>query len=141
MNEVNFGNVNWIAVAVATVATFMLGGLWYSAIFGKTWVKCQGWSEETVKKMQAQMNPAKFFGGMLVSYFVLAIVLALMVQALDIHWAAKGAIVGLGLWLAVAAVKMTDHIASGKPTGLYLIDASFQLIYLVGMGALLAGWR
>ena len=139
--EIDFGKLNWLAVLAAAIGTFMLGGLWYSALFGKTWVKMQGWSDEQAKEMQANMSPAKFFGGMLASYFVLAIILALLIQSVDIRVVGQGAAAGLGLWLAVSALKMTDHIAAGKPAGLYLIDSSFQLISLVGMGAVLGGWR
>ena len=38
-----FSNANWLAIAVAAVAYFMVGGLWYSkALFGRAWVRTTG---------------------------------------------------------------------------------------------------
>lgn len=139
--SIDFAQINFWAVLVAAVATFLLGGMWYTALFGKLWVKLQGWSEEQVKEIQASMNPAVFFGGMLVAYFVVALVIAILVTSFDLRGAAAGATLGFVLWVAVAAIYMTGHLASHKPIGLFLIDASFQLIYLIGTGALIAAWR
>jgi hypothetical protein len=139
--RVDFSQVNWLAVAVAAVATFLLGGLWYSALFQKPWIRSQNLTDEQVARMKADMNPAKFFGGMLVSYFVLAVVMALLVTSFDIRTTGSGALLGLLTWVAVAAVHMTGHLASNKAIAAFLIDTSFQLIFLVGMGAVLAAWR
>jgi len=34
-----FSNINWLWYAVAVIVTFAIGGLWYSALFPKTWVR------------------------------------------------------------------------------------------------------
>ena len=140
--RVELNQINWWAVLVAALATFFLGAVWYSAVFGKTWVRMQGWSEEQAKQIQANMNPAVFFGGMLVSYLILAVVVAVLVTSLDLRTVAAGALLGFLLWLGVAAaIHMTGHLASNKPIGAFLIDTGFQFVYLIGMGAILAAWR
>ena len=45
------------AFGVAALIVFFVGGLWYSALFGKLWVRLHGYSEEKVKQMQAAMSP------------------------------------------------------------------------------------
>ena len=139
--HVDFARINWLAVVVAAVATFLLGGLWYSALFQKVWIQSQNLTDEQIARMKADMNPAQFFGGMVVSYFVLAVVMAILVTAFDIRSAASGALLGWLVWVAVAAVYMTGHLASNRSIAAFLVDTSFQLIYLVGMGAILAAWR
>jgi hypothetical protein len=140
--QIDLTAINWWAVLVATVATFLLGGLWYSALSGKLWARMQGWTDEQVKQIQANMNPAIFFGGMLISYFILAVVVALLVINLDLRTAVGGATLGLLLWLGpAAAIHMTGHLASNKPIGAFLIDTAYHFLYLVGMGVLLAIWR
>jgi len=137
MNEINY-----LAVLVAALATFMLAGLWYSALFGKLWARLQGFSDAQVAELKAKMSPPKFFGGMIASYFVLALVMAALVAAFNITTALGGAGLGMLLWLGpAAAIGMTGHLATGKPIGAYLIDVSFQFIYLVMMGAIIAAWR
>ena len=139
---VQLHTINWWAVIVAALATFFLGAVWYSALFGKLWIRMQGYTEEQVKQMQADLNPATFFGGMLVSYFLVAFVVAVLVTGMDLRSAVAGATLGLLLWLGLAAaIHMTGHLASNKPIGAFLIDTGYQLIYLVGMGALIAAWR
>src|ERR1044071_6745406 len=55
------------AVLVAALSTFLIGGLWYSpAVFGKAWMKENGFTEENMK------------GGNLVKIFGLAFVLGLV---------------------------------------------------------------
>ena len=51
--------VNWIAIVVAAVASFLLGGLWYSpALFGKAWQREVGLTDEQMKNS----NMFKIFG-------------------------------------------------------------------------------
>jgi hypothetical protein len=133
--------INYWAVLVAGLAAFFVGGAWYQGIFGKLWVKLHGFSPEKVKEMQAKMSPPRFFGGMIVSFLVLAVALALLMSGLKEPSALAGAATGFLVWLIVAAVGMTSHIASDKVIGVYYIDVGCELIYLVLMGALLGAWR
>lgn len=136
------GAIRWLAVAVAALATFFLGAVWYTALFGKKWVALNGYTEEQVKQMQAQRPPPVFFGVMLAAYFLLAIVIAVLVTSLDVRSAADGAVLGLVLWLGpAAAIAMTSYIANNKPLGVYVIDGAYQLVFLVMMGAILGAWR
>ena len=51
--------VNWIAIVVAALASFLLGGLWYSPVlFGKAWQREAGLTDEQLKNG----NMAKIFG-------------------------------------------------------------------------------
>src|SRR5262245_52616949 len=101
--KINLGLVNWPAVAVAGVAAFLIGGMWYSALFGKLWIRLQGWSDEKVAEMKAKMSPAAFLGGQLASCLVLAFTVALLVVALNLRSVTEGACLGSILWLGPAA--------------------------------------
>lgn len=136
-----FDDINWLAVAVAALATFMLGGLWYTALFGKKWAELHGYTEERTKEIQAKKPPAIFFGTMMACYIVVSIVVATLVTSFEITTVGAGAGLGLLLWLLAAAVGLTGHIAEDRHNGVYVIDTVYQLIYLVGIGALLAVWR
>jgi hypothetical protein len=42
----NFGSLNYLAVLVAAISTFVLGGLWYSPLlFGKAWMRANNFNE------------------------------------------------------------------------------------------------
>lgn len=140
--NLEFAKLNWAAIAVAALATFMLGGVWYSTLFGKLWTRLHGYSPEQVAAMKARRPPPVFLGGMIGAYLVLALVIALIVAAFDIRGASAGLTLGLMLWLASAsAVAFTGWLASDKPIGTFWIDASYQFIFMLMMGVILAAWR
>lgn len=141
MGSINLGEMNWLAVLVAAVATFMVGGAWYTALFGKAWQKAHGYSEEQCKQMQAATPPAIFFGSMLVCYFIVAIGIALLAQMAGANSLANGATLGFILWISAAAIGWTNHIPTNVTNAGFLIDTSYQLIYLVGSGAIIGAWH
>ncbi len=134
-------NLNYLAVLAAAVGVFLVGGLWYTALFGNARTRLLGWTPEDVARMQQRRPPPVFFGGLLVSYVVLAFAVAVIVTSFGISTAGGGAAAGLVLWLAIAAVGMTQHLPTENAAGVYLIDTAFQFVALLGMGALLGGWQ
>lgn len=142
MPKIDLTQLNYLAIIVAGFATFMLGGVWYTALFGKLWQQLQGITDEQKQEIQKRRPPAVFFGGMFACYLVVSFAVAAVFSSLGVTTAAGGALFGLLLWVGpTAAVGMTGHIASGKPMGVFYIDASFQLIFMVMIGAILGVWR
>jgi Protein of unknown function (DUF1761) len=136
------GEINYWAVLAAGLLTFFIGGLWYTGLFGKQWVKLQGYSPEKIEDMRRRRPPAVFFGGMVVCYLVMAWVMALLLTAFPEPSARGGAMFGVLVWLGpVACNAMTTFISTDKPFGLVQIDQGYQLFHLVVMGAILGGWR
>lgn len=142
MQGISVSGVNYLAVIVCGIGAFMIGGAWYTALFGKAWLAAQNLSEEQTKQLTAQRSPAAFFGGLLVSYVVIAWVLAVLLTSFGVHSAGLGAGVGFLIWLGpAAATYFTGHLASHHHASGFAIDASFQLLFLVGMGAVLGAWQ
>ena len=133
-------NVNYLAVVVAGIATFMIGGAWYT-FFAKTWQRAQGYSEERVKELQKQSSPVKIFGTMIICYLVISLVMAIIIQVSAINTLQAGATLGLLVWILVACVGLTSHVSRDVALSGYLIDTGYQLIYCVGTGSQLAVWQ
>jgi hypothetical protein len=51
--------VSLLATLLATVLSFVLGGLWFGPLFAKTWMGLLGVSEATLRE---GFNPAKTYG-------------------------------------------------------------------------------
>ena len=52
--------LNYLAIIVAALSTFLIGGLWYSpAAFGKLWMKENGFTEEGMKNSKAKKKERK----------------------------------------------------------------------------------
>src|SRR5688572_19167042 len=94
-----FDGINYAAVAVAGLAAFFIGALWYTALFGAAWRRFAGFTEERIKELQGQRGPTVFFGGMLVAYLVVAFVVATLAASLEISSPIAGAALGLFVWL------------------------------------------
>ena len=55
-----------------------------------------------------------------------------------LHW---GALLGFGLWLGFAApIGLMNMLYTNKRPATFVIDAGYQLVYLIVMGMILAAW-
>lgn len=137
------GTINWLAVLVAGISAFVLGGVWYSpALFGKAWMKDNNLTMEEIKKG----NAAKIYGWAFLISLVMAANLAMFLQdpkdgcgpKVDVSW---GTIAGLlaGIWVFgfVAMHGLFEH----KPGRLIFINGGYSIIALMLMGAIIGLWR
>tara|TARA_Y100000034_G_C6902101_1_gene417479 strand:+ start:3126 stop:3518 length:393 start_codon:yes stop_codon:yes gene_type:complete len=125
--------VTYLPIFIAAVVSFVIGMLWYSpALFGKRWMNLAGVKRDKEKKM----------GGIMVAAFVANLVMAYvylyimgMVGYAD---AGSGVVLGFLLWVGFFATTLLGGVFwEGKPFNLYLINAGYQLVNLVVMGAVL----
>ena len=133
--------VNYLAILVATVASFILGMLWYSPLmFGNIWLKLMGFSPAKIKAGKKKgMGKVMFFAflGTLVSSYVLAQFLK-VASAVTIK---DGLQVGFLIWLGFTATTMLGSVLwEGKPVKLYLINAAHGLTGLLVASAILVSW-
>ena len=133
--------VNNVAVLVAGVVIFALGGLWYSPVlFAKRWVALVGKTEEELKANAGSMPMSYLI--VLICGLVTAYVMALVVGNFAPGSAVDGALVGALCWLGFAgATSYGTALFSGKPKSLWLIDSGFNLAAFIVAGIILAVWR
>ena len=124
--------VNYLAVALAALSAFLLGGLWYSPIlFAGKWMALSGQSEEKLKSGSMAM----VFGGAFLLNLVAAFVLAMFVDGMETKYAAlAGLSVGL-CWVATSFG--VSYLFERRPLGLWLINASYFTLHFTLMGAIL----
>lgn len=132
--------INWLAVLVAAVASFLIGGIWYGAAFSKAWQRLHGFTDAQVKAMGA--NPARTFGILGACDIVAALIMAILVQKIGATTLIDG--LGLGFFttlLCSTAFVISTYTASGKKLALILLDAGKLAACLLTTGAILAAWR
>src|SRR5712691_7517945 len=94
-------HINYLAVVVAAVAAFALGGLWYSPLlFANQWVKAHGYTEERVKEMQK--NAAKAYGVSMLCQLVIALALAVLIGYLHLELWVQGLKLVALIWAGFA---------------------------------------
>jgi hypothetical protein len=131
---VNFEFVNWLAVLAATVAVFVLGGLWYSpAMFGRIGGTVPDRSAPG-RNMQAIFIVAYIFQWLAAS--LMAAVLGPNATAMN------GLIVGLlvGCFFVTTALGVTD-IFDNKPLRHLLINGGFHITSFAIMGVIIGAWH
>jgi len=129
--------LNYWAVLVAAVASFVLGGLWYSpALFYKPWLRAAGLNEEQLR----HGNMAKIFGVSLLLQLVAAFVLALFIGAeADITFGATAGFMVGAAWVVTAFG--VAYLFERRPLVLLLINGSYNVVVYTLMGAILGAWH
>ncbi|HEV2752115.1 MAG TPA: DUF1761 domain-containing protein [Gemmatimonadales bacterium] len=135
-------NINVLAVVVAAVLTFVLGMVWYSpALFARQWMAAQGYTPERLEEMKRK-GVTRAYAVSVLCYLVTAYVVALLASYTSSTTFAQGLWLGFLSWLGFAAtIGLTANLFSEKPLAAWVIDAGYQLAYLVLMGVLLSVWR
>jgi len=132
----DLSTLNWLAVLVATLSTFVIGALWYGPIFGKIWMKEQGFTEEDLKNA----NMGKIYGTAFVLEFIMAFNLAMFIGpeagvGTSIFYAF---LAGFG-WIAMAIG--VNYLFNSRTLRLWFIDAFYFVICFVIMGAIYGLWK
>src|SRR5690349_835084 len=125
--------INYLAVLVAGIIIFLLGGLWYSPVlFAKRWTALQGMSEEEMRaaaKAGGAGNYVQvFLCGLVISYVLSVIIGHFGNHPLD---ALRGAEIGALVWIIAAAASYGTALFSFKPKALWAIDTGFNLVSMV----------
>jgi Protein of unknown function (DUF1761) len=119
--------VNWLAVVLATVASFAFGAAWYMAL-SKQWLAAIGKTKEQINS--ADYTPYIWSAALL---FVMAYFIALLTPALlgEIS-IANGLLVGAHMWLGFVITSMIiNHRYEGAPWSRTLIDGGYLLAVLL----------
>ena len=140
MNTGIFSHINWLAVLVAGIAYFMLGGLWYSKIlFGTKWAAL----------LKIDMNDANSKKGVAAIMFysfvfmlLTALGLAILVARLDLTAIISGIKLGLvtGLLFSVMSISI-GFLYERKPLALYFISGGYQLLGNIIAAVILVAWK
>ena len=136
----SYVNINWLAVIIATIASMVIGGAWYSpALFGKQWMKLVGTSQKEIDSQKKEMP--KFYLAAFVAAFITAYVLAIFVKFVGASTIFSGAVVGFWAWLGfVATTTLSLVIWEKRNSNLYVLNNGQILISLLAMGPILAVW-
>ncbi len=134
-----FAGINFLAVIVSALSAFVVGWLWYGPLFGKRWMKLNGFTEEQIREG----------GGMPMSLIMIinyvATVLAAFAIAMfigaesDISFGVFAGFMIAVFWIGTS--RLNDVLYERKPFGLFLINTGYNLAIYVIMGAILGAWH
>jgi len=140
-------SINWLAVLVAGISAFVLGGIWYSpALFGKAWMTENKITVEEIRKG----NAAKIYGWAFILSLLMASNLAMFladgpstcpancVQKTDLAWGTiAGFLAGIWPFCGLAIIGLFEH----RSARYIFINGGYLLVALTLMGAIIGLWR
>ncbi|MDO3628111.1 DUF1761 domain-containing protein [Mucilaginibacter sp. BT774] len=133
----NFSLINWLAVIVAGLSAFAVGGVWYSRpIFGNAWMVDSNLSEEQIK----QGNKGKIFGFTLIFSLLMAVNLAMFLAdaKTTASWGATaGFLAGIWTFCAIAIHSLFEL----KGWRHIFINGGYSIVSLTLMGLIIGAWR
>jgi len=134
------GDLNWLAVFVATIAYFALGALWYAEFaFGRAWQRSAGWD----------LNPpenagARIYAVPLATCFAATLATAMIAAASNTDNIMEGILLGLvvGVCVALPVLFVTGTFDMTKPAPMTVtaIGAGYHVVGLALAGAILGLW-
>lgn len=124
------GPVNWMAVVLGAAAFFVIGMIWYGALFGKAWQR-ELWPDGTP---EAKRGPIFLFGLCFLAELVVASMfghlLARTNPAPHVIWMMAG---GFGATIMAPTIAI-NYLFQQRSMKLFLIDAGHVIVGMLAMG-------
>jgi hypothetical protein len=131
-------SVNWIAIAVAVVASMIIGAAWFG-LFAKPWMKAAALSPDEIARVEGNENPGKY-GIAVLTHIIMAWVLSGVIGHAGEMTLANGMLTAFLCWAGfiVTTITVTDRFQL-RSWNLTLIDCGHYLLVLLAQGAII-GW-
>ena len=137
-----FADINFWAVVAAAVASMAVGFVWYGPLFGKIFMRVNGFDRMTPEQ-QAQMKKgmAMTYVWQLVASLVMFYIFAAVVGSLGQLTFAGGLMTGFWVWLGfIVPVQLGQQLWGGKMT-LFWLGAGNMLLTMLAAGAIIGAWH
>ena len=140
----SFNDLNWVAVAVATIAAFAIGLVWFAPpVLGTLWARQVS---QYAGIAEADVTDGAAKGAALLPWFVATavnvVVLALAVAATRADSLADGIVLGLVLSVGFGATLCSwPTIFARLPRTWWLLNCGAALLMNAAAGAILGAWQ
>jgi len=131
---------NYLAVAVAAIAYWVLGAVWFGVLFTKPWMELENIPTEQVAAMKGAAAAFPYIMSFVLN-LIIAFVLAQLCAWRNATTAARGASLGVLLWIGIVGpITYTTNMYEMRSLNLFLINEGYVLVGLFLMGAILGAW-
>jgi hypothetical protein len=132
-----FGELNWLAVVVATIAWFAFSAIWYSIP-----PLSNAWANAAKVDTTGDGPPlALLFVPTLIGYFVTTVVIGLLVEGLGVDSLGDGVVLGVVLGVGFGMVgALVNQVYEGKGSSYFLINGVNAVIAYGIVAGILSVW-
>ncbi|MFG0330866.1 MAG: DUF1761 domain-containing protein [Phycisphaerales bacterium] len=137
----NLAELNWLAIGAAALASFLIGGVWYGAVFSAAWARLYGYDDARLQSMAS--TQAMAFGLFFVADLLAAFVFAILFMNLAGEQTLTNAFALAGLlWVGVGAANALQQKAAHRLSpATFAMDAGHHLLSLLAIAAVIGAWR
>ena len=138
MVSIDFGAINYVAIAVSAIMLMVLGFTWYAPfVFGRVWMAALGKAKSEISVSGRSRATVAVLADAILSSLMLAVVF----QVATISRVAGGVIASLSLAVAVSGISIISHDAfERRSPSLMLIDIGYRLVGYLFVGIILSVW-
>jgi hypothetical protein len=132
------GDLNWLAIAVATIAWFAFSAIWYSVP-----PLSKAWAGAARVDMSGDGPPlALLFIPTLIGYFVTTVVIALIGIGIGAESVTDGIVLGVVLGVGFGMVSaLVNQVYEGKGSSYFLINGVNAIFAYAIVGAIVTAWK
>lgn len=124
---------------LGTLASYILGVLWYGPLFGKKWMQLSGFTKDSMKDMPLTAPQAMGLG--FVNTFVLSYFVYVFIVAFRFPDPNSALIIAFWAWLGFGVTTLASGpLWEGKSFKLFLFNAVQQLVSYSLMVWVIAWW-
>ena len=127
-------NANLLAIFIAAISGFMVGGIWYGPLFGKAWQREIGLSDEEIQSA----NMLKIYG----TTFLFSVLSAVFLGHLLAHFdtdVTRTMMISTGIAIGFITPAIGTNYLFGRKSGkLFAIDAGYWIAFYAAMGLVFA---
>ena len=136
-----FGQLNWIAIVVATIVYYALGAAWFAPFaMGKVWQRSIGWDASRPAPGLTVMTIV----APLVAYFVAAIATAMLAKATGTSdlggGIILGVVIGVGYAGSILGVTAAFETTKPQPWTWFGVSYGYHLVGLVVTAVIVSLW-
>lgn len=135
---IEFWDLNWWAIIVSAIATFVFGMLWYGPLFGKTWMRLTGIipSDDDKKGMGCKMIIA------FLANAVFAWGLAVLIVNLGIVSIALAFCIASTIWGCFVTMNYLNSVLWERTSlKLFFFNSAYNLLAVLIMASILVNWQ
>lgn len=127
-------HVNYLAIVVATVASMVLGSLWYGPILGKQWMKENNFTKESIKEKAQPMWQLLLTS--FITYLIAAFGLSMYLgEEPGIGFGAFAGFATAFFWIGTSRFNSMAYESRSKK--LWLIHFGYDIVVYTVMGVLI----
>jgi hypothetical protein len=141
MLQAFFQQANWLAILVTAIAFFVLGSLWFSLLFGKTWqkeVEKIGITIRDPKGGEIAVKMLQTFGANALAALSMAILVFITGTSGAMHGFKLGLLCAAGFSLTSI---FTASVWESRSFRLIAIDAGYPFLGILACGIILSVWK